>query len=220
MLKEHKLAPVQMPAENQMESLPRFSRSRIVGTKHLAFGRNSLLLGSPVSYGIRRPPKRFVFQPMTACVSHGLSHARESDPSIVIPSNGCDRCRSGHACNKHVQRLQSTLPVHQVSAEQDDVGALPRHDPENVGDHVPGRTPSEVQVAGKEDSLADLERWDSFAPDKKRSARSDFQMPQEVHRGKRTLTSPIASSQTDTPASINGVAAGSYPDAVTSSLRK
>jgi hypothetical protein len=83
---------------------------------------------------------------VSASADHRVAHARKSDPSIMVSTNGSDRSKPGHAANEAVQGFEASHPVNQVSTKQDDVRLFLRHDIENAVDDVARAVLSQMEI--------------------------------------------------------------------------
>jgi len=117
---------------------------------------------------------------MAATGENSVPHACESSPAIVIPAHCSDRSGARHVFDEILQRLNSATPVHEVAAEQDDIGALVRHDVAKPIQQVRRPVFAQMKVAHKEDPLAEAELRDRFTADEKRPAGPDLQLFQKV----------------------------------------
>ena len=176
--------------------------------EHMTLPGKAWLVRASVRNALLGPREGLVVKPVAAALKYGFPNARESDPAVVVPGDRGHRSKRRDSANELTQGGKTRTPVHEVSAQQNDVGTFPGNDLQDSLEHLLGAVLLQMKIAGKENSPAKAEMVESLTPHHQGSAcsylqRFDTTLP-DAHSGNRIRSRVIARSHTMPPANLSG----------------
>jgi hypothetical protein len=133
--------------------------------------------------GARPKGQRLVFEADSTGLPHGVLHKIEADAPVVIAASGSHQASAPGGRNQAAQGEKSGFFVHQIAAEEKQIGFCGNDDSIQLSDKPPGFMPHQMQIAHVEYAKRSIEmrQFDRFPADLRRRRRADFKFPGKMH---------------------------------------